>query len=67
MLPWQIDRNLEADAAAKECGSTASIAILHSLDSPSTPFFLAQRMAVTVAHVGYVFLSLISPFSSLKS
>ena len=50
----QVDRNLEAEAAAKVCGSTASVAILHSLDSPSTPFFLAQSIALTVAHVGYV-------------
>jgi protein phosphatase PTC6 len=55
MLP-QVDRNLEAEAAAKVCGSTASIAILHSLDNPSTPFFSAQRMALTVAHVGYVLI-----------
>jgi len=49
---FEVDRNLEAEAAAKTCGSTASIAILHSLDSPPTPFFSAQRMALTVAHVG---------------
>ncbi|KAI0004218.1 phosphatase 2C-like domain-containing protein [Russula compacta] len=49
---FEVDRNLEAEAAAKVCGSTASIVILHSLDSPSTPFFSAQRMALTVAHVG---------------
>jgi hypothetical protein len=55
LLQSQVDRNLEAEAAAKVCGSTASIAILHSLDSPSTPFFSAQRIALTVAHVGYAF------------
>ncbi|KAI0257438.1 phosphatase 2C-like domain-containing protein [Lactifluus subvellereus] len=49
---FEVDRNLKAEAAAKVCGSTASIAILHSLDSPSTPFFSARRMALTVAHVG---------------
>ncbi len=48
----QVDRNLEAEAAAKVCGSTASIAILHSLDAPATPFFSAQKIALTVAHVG---------------
>lgn len=52
----QVDRNLEAEAAAKVCGSTASVAILHSLDSPSTPFFSAQKVALTVAHVGYVLI-----------
>ncbi|KAI0304770.1 phosphatase 2C-like domain-containing protein [Russula brevipes] len=49
---FQVDRNLEAEAAAKVCGSTASVAIIQSLDSPPTPFFSAQRMALTVAHVG---------------
>ncbi|KAF8506992.1 phosphatase 2C-like domain-containing protein [Russula emetica] len=51
-LLFPLDRNLEAEAAAKVCGSTASIAILQSLDSPSTPFFSAQRVALTIAHVG---------------
>ncbi|KAI0307920.1 phosphatase 2C-like domain-containing protein [Multifurca ochricompacta] len=49
---FEVDRNLEAEAAAKVCGSTASIAVLHSLDAPSTPFFSAKMMALTVAHVG---------------
>jgi len=49
---FEVDRNLQAEAAAKTCGSTASIAILHSLDNPSAPFFSAQKMALTVAHVG---------------
>jgi len=48
----EVDRNLEAEAAAKVCGSTASIAFLHSLDNPPTPFFSAQRIALTAAHVG---------------
>ena len=56
LLLSQVDRNLQAEAAAKVCGSTASIAILHSLDSPSTPFFLAQRIALTIAHVGCVLI-----------
>lgn len=50
-----MDRNLEAEAAAKVCGSTASVAILHSLDAPSTPFFYAQKIALTVVHVGCAF------------
>ncbi|KAH9175475.1 protein serine/threonine phosphatase 2C [Lactarius sanguifluus] len=49
---FEVDRNLEAEAAAKVCGSTASVAILHSLDAPSTPFFSAQKIALTVVHVG---------------
>jgi len=49
----QVDRNLSSEPAAKTSGSTASVALLHSLDSPSTPFFAAQKLALTVAHVGY--------------
>lgn len=49
---FEVDRNLEAEAAAKVCGSTASVAILHSLDAPSTPFFSAEKIALTVVHVG---------------
>ncbi|KAH9004329.1 protein serine/threonine phosphatase 2C, partial [Lactarius hatsudake] len=49
---FEVDRHLEAEAAAKVCGSTASVAILHSLDAPSTPFFSAQKIALTVVHVG---------------
>ncbi|KAL5534436.1 hypothetical protein ACEPAG_898 [Sanghuangporus baumii] len=46
---------LEADRLcheAKTCGATASIALLHSLDVPATPFFASQTVALTVAHVG---------------
>ncbi|OXB33816.1 PP2Cc protein phosphatase [Cryptococcus neoformans] len=34
------------------CGSTASIALLHSLDSPSQPYWAAKKLAVTIAHCG---------------
>jgi hypothetical protein len=50
------DFNCHKNTAAKVCASTASIAIFRSSDNPSTPFFSAQRMALTVAHVGYVFM-----------
>ncbi|THH10927.1 hypothetical protein EW145_g997 [Phellinidium pouzarii] len=46
---------LEADRVvheAKTCGATASVALLHSLDVPATPFFSSQLVALTVAHVG---------------
>ncbi|KAI0034260.1 phosphatase 2C-like domain-containing protein [Vararia minispora EC-137] len=49
---FEVDRNLSGEPAAKESGSTASIAILHSLDAPFTPFYSSQRLALTVAHVG---------------
>ncbi|KAA1468275.1 protein serine/threonine phosphatase 2C [Dentipellis sp. KUC8613] len=49
---FQVDRNLSSEPAARTCGATASVALLHSLDSPSTPFFASQRIALTIAHVG---------------
>jgi protein phosphatase PTC6 len=48
----QVDRNLSTDDVAQSCGATASVAILHSLDAPATPFFSAQQLALTVAHCG---------------
>ncbi|KAF4623187.1 hypothetical protein D9613_002090 [Agrocybe pediades] len=49
---FEVDRNLSADSVAQTCGATASVAILHSLDAPSTPFFSAKTLALTVAHCG---------------
>ncbi|KAF8807704.1 protein serine/threonine phosphatase 2C [Phlegmacium glaucopus] len=49
---FEVDKNLSADDTAQSCGATASVAILHSLDSPATPFFSAQKLALTVAHCG---------------
>ncbi|KAJ6621618.1 phosphatase 2C-like domain-containing protein [Mycena sp. CBHHK59/15] len=49
---FEVDRNLSADQMAQSCGATASVAILHSLDSPATPFFSSQKLALTVAHCG---------------
>jgi len=37
---------------SSRCGSTASIAFLHSLDFPSAPFFQARRLSITIAHCG---------------
>jgi protein phosphatase PTC6 len=47
-----VDRNLSIDKDAKQCGATASIVILHSLDSPATSFFSSKKLALTVAHCG---------------
>ena len=33
-------------------GATASIALLQTLDKPAPPFFAAENVALTVAHVG---------------
>ncbi|KAJ7783663.1 phosphatase 2C-like domain-containing protein, partial [Mycena maculata] len=49
---FEVDRNLSADSMAQSCGATASVAILHSLDSPATPFFSSRKLALTVAHCG---------------
>ncbi|KAJ7169766.1 phosphatase 2C-like domain-containing protein [Mycena filopes] len=49
---FEVDRNLSADNGAQSCGATASVAVLHSLDSPATPFFASQNLALTVAHCG---------------
>ncbi|TFK56977.1 protein serine/threonine phosphatase 2C [Heliocybe sulcata] len=49
---FEVDRHLSMDSDAKKSGATASAAILHSLDSPATPFFASERIALTVAHVG---------------
>lgn len=53
------DNNQQADKEiltsiekSDRCGSTASIALLHSLDSPSQPYWAAKRLAVTIAHCG---------------
>ncbi|OAX44172.1 protein serine/threonine phosphatase 2C [Rhizopogon vinicolor AM-OR11-026] len=45
-----LDRLLAIESEAKECGATASVAILHSLDT--LPFFSSRKLVLTVAHVG---------------
>ncbi|KIM47897.1 hypothetical protein M413DRAFT_439591, partial [Hebeloma cylindrosporum] len=49
---FEVDKNLSADSVAQLCGATASVAIFQSLDAPATPFFSAQKLALTVAHCG---------------
>ena len=39
---------------AADCGATASVAIIHSLDMPESPFYSADWLSITVAHCGYV-------------
>ncbi|KAJ6509421.1 phosphatase 2C-like domain-containing protein [Mycena vitilis] len=46
-----VDRHLSADGMAQSCGATASVAILHSLDAPATPFFSSQKLALTDTRV----------------
>ncbi|KAJ7092607.1 protein serine/threonine phosphatase 2C [Mycena epipterygia] len=49
---FEVDRTLSVDNMAQSCGATASVAILHSLDSPATSFFSSRKLALTVAHCG---------------
>ncbi|KAJ7293463.1 phosphatase 2C-like domain-containing protein [Mycena rebaudengoi] len=49
---FEVDRTLSADKMAQSCGATASVAILHALDSPATAFFASKKLALTVAHCG---------------
>lgn len=52
--PYQADKQFtEGDPEhSATCGATASVALLQPLDLPAAPFFSAQRIALTVAHVG---------------
>ncbi|KAI0652159.1 protein serine/threonine phosphatase 2C [Trametes meyenii] len=49
---FEVDKILSEEKEAKECGATASIVLLKSLDAPPTGFFQADTVALTVAHVG---------------
>ncbi|KAF8203125.1 phosphatase 2C-like domain-containing protein [Pholiota molesta] len=49
---FEVDKNMSADNSAQACGATSSVALLQSLDAPSTPFFSAKKLALTVAHCG---------------
>ncbi|KAI9461807.1 phosphatase 2C-like domain-containing protein [Boletus coccyginus] len=49
---FEVDRLLSIESEAKMCGATASVAILHSLDHPTRPFFSSEKLALTVAHCG---------------
>ncbi|KAH9947921.1 protein serine/threonine phosphatase 2C [Amylocystis lapponica] len=49
---FEVDRLLATEKEAKECGATASVVLLQTLDNPTVPFFAAQQLALTVAHVG---------------
>lgn len=37
---------------SSDCGATSSVAIVHSLDIPESPFYSANWLSVTVAHCG---------------
>jgi len=50
----QADRILSGEKEVRRSGATASIALLQTLDKPAPPFFAAENLALTVAHVGCV-------------
>ncbi|KZT05883.1 protein serine/threonine phosphatase 2C [Laetiporus sulphureus 93-53] len=49
---FEVDKTLSIEEAAQDCGATASVVLLQSLDNPVNPFFSSERLALTVAHVG---------------
>ena len=46
----QVDKILSEEKEAKECGATASVIFLKSLDNLG--YFQSEHLALTVAHVG---------------
>ncbi|KAL7285132.1 hypothetical protein ACG7TL_000224 [Trametes sanguinea] len=49
---FEVDKILSEEKEAKECGATASVVLLKSLDDQPSGFFQADTVALTVAHVG---------------
>ncbi|KAG8940809.1 hypothetical protein FRC00_012777 [Tulasnella sp. 408] len=47
----QADKRISELRESEQCGATASVALLQSLD-PQAPFFATQDLALTVAHCG---------------
>ncbi|KAG8761202.1 hypothetical protein FRC14_006251 [Serendipita sp. 396] len=48
----QADINIAQLPESSECGATASVALIHSLDMPESPFYSAEWLSITVAHCG---------------
>ncbi|SJX65423.1 related to protein phosphatase 2c [Sporisorium reilianum f. sp. reilianum] len=52
-LAWLVaDRQIQSSPQLDVGGSTASVALLHSLDMPSVPWYSSEFVGVHVAHVG---------------
>ncbi|KAJ9475361.1 [Pyruvate dehydrogenase [acetyl-transferring]]-phosphatase 2, mitochondrial [Pseudozyma hubeiensis] len=52
-LAWLVaDRQIQSSPKLDVGGSTASVALLHSLDMPSLPWYSSEYVGVHVAHVG---------------
>ncbi|KAK0541382.1 Protein phosphatase 2C 6 [Tilletia horrida] len=48
----QADRLIQRNDDLDVGGSTASVALLHSLDVPAVPFYSSKQVGMTVVHVG---------------
>ncbi|KAI5452240.1 Protein phosphatase 2C 6 [Naganishia albida] len=48
----QADQLVLSREDTRRCGSTASVALIHSLDEPVQPFYAAQRVSLMTAHLG---------------
>ncbi|KAI0639709.1 protein serine/threonine phosphatase 2C [Trametes polyzona] len=49
---FEVDKILSEEREAKECGATASVVLIKSLDGLPSGYFQADKVALTVAHVG---------------
>ncbi|GJJ08791.1 hypothetical protein Clacol_003010 [Clathrus columnatus] len=48
----QADRQISLLKESSKQGSTASVALFHTLDNPPKPFYTAESISLTVAHCG---------------
>jgi protein phosphatase PTC6 len=52
-LAWlHMDRRIQSSQSLDIGGSTASVALLHSLDLPAQPWYSSQLLSVTSIHIG---------------
>ncbi|KAG8750201.1 hypothetical protein FRC12_013019 [Ceratobasidium sp. 428] len=48
----EADKRISELPESEKCGATSSVLLLHSLESPASPFFSSHNLCVTVAHCG---------------
>lgn len=52
-LAWlHVDRRIQSSKSLNVGGSTASVALLHSLDSPAQPWYSSKLLSITSIHIG---------------
>lgn len=52
-LAWlHMDRRIQSSKVLNVGGSTASVALLHSLDSPTQPWYSSHMLSITSIHIG---------------